>query len=79
MKNLALIIIALMFCSLCYGQESYFAYKTYGVQPNIYRRDYYEGKAFTSNLGKPETNDFTFPIFSNSSKKYVEAISKIVS
>jgi hypothetical protein len=71
MKNLALIIIALMFCSLCYGQESYFAYKTYRVQPDIYRRDYYEGKAFTSNLGKPETNDFTFPIFSNPANKYV--------
>lgn len=60
-----------MFCSLCYGQESYFVYKTYGVQPNIYCRDYYEGKAFTSNLGKPETKDFTFPIFSNPADRYV--------
>jgi hypothetical protein len=75
MKNLTLIIIVLMFCSLCYGQERFFAYKTYGVQPTIYRRDYYEGKAFTSNLGKPKTKDFTFPVFSNSANKY--AASKI--
>jgi hypothetical protein len=70
MKKLAAFLIVLAYCSSSYGQTKYFTYKNYKIQPDMYRREYYEGKAFTSNLGKPETDDFSFPIFSNPSNKY---------
>jgi hypothetical protein len=75
MKILTVIIVALVFCSISYGQAKYFAFKNYKIQPDLYRRDYSEGKAFTVNHGKPENDDFSFPIFSNPSNKY--AASKI--
>jgi hypothetical protein len=75
MKTLMVFILILMFCLLSYGQAKYFSFKDYKIQPDIYRRDYFEGKAFTPNLGKSETIDFSFPIFSNLSNQY--AASKI--
>lgn len=75
MKSIALILIVLAACSFSYGRAKYFAYQNYKVQPDLYRRDYSEGKAFTTNFGKSGTIDLSFPIFSNSSNKY--AASKI--
>lgn len=70
MKILKLIFINVIFCSLAYGQIDYFSYKTYTLQPDIYQREYSEGKAFTVNHGKSGNIDFSLPIFSHSSNKY---------
>lgn len=75
MKILKLLVIKIMFCSLAFGQTDYFSHKIYTLQPDIYQREYSEGKAFTINHGKSGTIDFSFPIFSNPSNKY--AVNKI--